>query len=162
MKKFLSNSTQRRSPISDIQSMNVKKGGKKAHAPELGLALPLTSLIDAFSIMVIYLLMQSGDGGIEVKGANGINLPTATHASIITSETAILKIAKGNYFLNEKAVAASSLTQKLTELKKNSKEKNVELLIQADTTMQFSDLDPLIKAGSLAGIEKLKFAVVPE
>ncbi len=154
---------QRRSPISDIQSMNVKKGGKKSHAPELGLALPLTSLIDAFSIMVIYLLMSTqGGGGIEVKGANGINLPTASHATIITAETAILKIAKGNYFLNEKSVSMGSLTQKLTELKRNSKEKNVELLIQADTTMQFSELDPLIKAGSLAGIEKLKFAVVPE
>lgn len=163
MKKLLSTFSQRRSPLSNIQSMNVKKGGKKSAMPELGLALPLTSLIDAFSIIVIYLLVGTqGGNGIEVKTGNNIQLPTAAHATSITRETAILKIEKGSYFLNDKIVSVRSLTQKLTELKKNSKEKDVELLIQADTKMQFSDLDPLIKAGSLAGIEKLKFAVVPE
>lgn len=131
--------------------------------PELGLALPLTSLIDAFSIIVIYLLIGTQNGnGIEVKTSKGINLPMASQGTSLTKETAILKIDKGSYYLNDKVVSARSLTEKLSEFKKNSKEKDVELLIQADTEMQFSDLDPLIKAGSLAGIEKLKFAVVPE
>ena len=35
-------------------------------------------------------------------------------------------------------------------------------MIQADNEMKYADLDPIIKAGSLAGIEKLKFAVVPK
>ncbi|AFY00116.1 hypothetical protein Bdt_0408 [Bdellovibrio bacteriovorus str. Tiberius] len=138
-------------------------GGKKKRGVgrELAIALPLTSLIDAFSIIVIYLLIGTQNSGMETEIPNQLNLPTAHHSQSVEKVTPILRIEKGNYFLDDKKIAANDLTKKLAELKKNAQEKDLELMVQADTEMRYADLDPLLKAGSLAGIEKLKFAVVP-
>ncbi len=140
------------------------KGGAKKGNPvrrELALALPLTSLIDAFSIIVIYLLIGTQNSGIETNISSKMNLPIASHSQGVDKQTAILRIEKGAYFLNDKAVPGNQLSNKLAELKKESTE-SVELTVQADTEMKYADLDPLLKAGSQAGIEKLKFAVVPK
>ncbi|MBS1969871.1 MAG: biopolymer transporter ExbD [Bdellovibrionales bacterium] len=151
--------TQRRSPL--MQAMSLKKDGKKtSHGKELGLALPLTSLIDAFCIIVIYLLIGTQTTGVESKIPGQMSLPTAEHSQALEKEIATLKIEKGNYFLNEKPVPRTSLGTKLAELKKSTKEA-MELLVQADTNMEYADLDPLLRAGSEAGIEKLRFAVIP-
>jgi biopolymer transport protein ExbD len=162
MKSSLMNVTGRKSPLSDTQKLNKGRKKKKGGVRELGLALPLTSLIDAFSIIVIYLLIGTqGGNGIEAKIASNMTLPAASQGVAPDKEMPILRIQKGRYFLNDKPVAAKSLTEQLSALKKDSKDK-VELMIQADQEMQYADLDPLLKAGSLAGIEKLKFAVMPE
>lgn len=151
--------SQRRSPL--MQAMSLKKDGKQSkQGKELGLALPLTSLIDAFCIIVIYLLIGTESQGIEGKVPNQMNLPTASHAQALDKEVATLRIEKGNYYLDEKLVERSSLGAKLSQLKKQASE-NVELLVQADTEMEYADLDPLLRAGSEAGIEKLRFAVIP-
>jgi biopolymer transport protein ExbD len=151
--------TERRSPL--MQAMSLKKEGKKpSHSKELGLALPLTSLIDAFCIIVIYLLIGTQSTGVESKIPGKMNLPTAEHSQAVEKQIATLRIEKGNYFLDEKPVERGSLGSKLSQLKKQSSE-NVELLVQADTNMEYADLDPLLRAGSEAGIEKLRFAVIP-
>ena len=162
MKSSLMNITGHKSPLSDTQKVNKGRKKRKGGVKDLGLALPLTSLIDAFSIIVIYLLIgtQSGNG-IEAKISNGMALPAASQGTSIDKEMPILRIEKGRYFLNDKPVAVKALTEQLMALKKSSTEK-VELMIQADQKMDYADLDPLLKAGSLAGIEKLKFAVMPE
>nr|BFD65494.1 hypothetical protein HAGR004_05160 [Bdellovibrio sp. HAGR004] len=163
MKKtsFLETSTAKRSPMKEALALG---GGGKKQSPlrrDLALALPLTSLIDAFSIIVIYLLIGTQNGGMETQIPSRISLPTANHSQGVEKVAPILRIEKGNYFLDDKRIAARDLTDKLAEIKKNSEEKDLELMIQADTEMKYAELDPLIKAGSLAGIEKLKFAVVP-
>ncbi|WP_374034701.1 ExbD/TolR family protein [Bdellovibrio bacteriovorus] len=151
----------KRSPMTE--SLTLSSGGKKKglFRRELALALPLTSLIDAFSIIVIYLLIGTQNSGMETQIPNKMTLPSANHSQGVEKITPILRIEKGNYFLDDKRVAANDLTNKLAELKKNTEEKELELMVQADTEMRYADLDPLLKAGSLAGIEKLKFAVVP-
>jgi biopolymer transport protein ExbD len=144
-----------------MQAMSLKKDNKKAtHGKELGLALPLTSLIDAFCIIVIYLLIGTQTTGVESKLPGQMSLPTAEHSQVIEKEVATLRIEKGSYFLNEKPIAISALGSKLSQLKKQPTD-NVELLVQADTNMEYADLDPLLRAGSEAGIEKLRFAVIP-
>lgn len=150
---------QRRSPLLEAQVMN-SKAPKRVGVRELAQALPLTSLIDAFSIIVIYLLIGTQSGGIETP-VPGFNLPMAQHSQALEKEVAVLKIEKGQMFLNEKPVNLRNLEDKLVELKNASAEKKIELMVQADQDMKYSDIDPLIKAGSLAGIEKLKFAVLP-
>lgn len=148
-----------------MDAMVLKGGGKKKSGirRELALALPLTSLIDAFSIIVIYLLIGTQNSGVEADVPTRLNLPQASHSQALDKQTATLRIEKGAYFLNDKAVAGSQLSDKLAELTKSApKDEKVELMIQADTEMKYADLDPLIKAGSQAGIEKLKFAVVPK
>jgi len=153
--------TARRSPL--LQALALKGGSeaKAAHGPkELALALPLTSLIDAFCIIVIYLLIGTQTTGIESPVHGNVNLPKAESAQSVEKAIATLRIEKGSYFLDEKKVALQSLGEKLSELKKNSTEP-VELMVQADTQMDYADLDPLLKAGAEAGIEKLRFAVLP-
>jgi biopolymer transport protein ExbD len=145
-----------------MDAQNLKPGSKKKSLfrRDLALALPLTSLIDAFSIIVIYLLIGTQSGGIETQVPGQMNLPAAEHSASIDKTMPILKIQKGIYYINDQKVSGSQLGAKLEELKKDSKD--VELMIQADVEMKYSELDPIIKAGSLAGIEKLKFAVVPK
>lgn len=151
--------SQRRSPL--LQAMSLKKdGGKPTHGKELGLALPLTSLIDAFCIIVIYLLIGTQSQGVEGKIPGQMNLPTAESSQSLDKQIATLRIENGRYFLDEKPVERSSLGAKLSQLKKQATE-TVELLVQADTEMEYADLDPLLRAGSEAGIEKLRFAVIP-
>ena len=159
MKTTLFATSRRRSPLTEVQGMNSKRKRGKGFSRDLALALPLTSLIDAFSIIVIYLLIGTQNGGTEMAVPNSLNLPVAEQSTGVEKEMPILRIQKGRYFLNDKLVSAKGLTQSLTDLKKNTKD--IELMVQADQEMQYADLDPLLKAGSLAGIEKLKFAVIP-
>lgn len=155
--------SQRHSPL--LQALSLKKGEKSAtHKKELGLALPLTSLIDAFCIIVIYLLIGTQTTGIESQLPGKINLPNAEHGQTLEKSVATLRIEKGNYFLDEKPVTRESLSAQLSELKKKTTQKTseaMELMVQADTQMEFAELDPLLRAGSEAGIEKLRFAVIP-
>lgn len=152
--------TQRRSPL--LEAMSLKKSkGKPTHGKELGLALPLTSLIDAFSIIVIYLLIGTQTNGTEGKVPSKLNLPTAEYSQVVEKAIATLRIEKGRYFLDEKPVERTALGAKLAALKKNPSAESVELMVQADTNMEYADLDPLLRAGSEAGIEKLRFAVIP-
>ena len=152
----------KRSPLSETQVLGAGTKKKSPVRRELAIALPLTSLIDAFSIIVIYLLIGTQNSGVEANIPSKMSLPQASHSQGVEKETAILRIEKGNYFLNDKQVQGSQLSDKLAELKKQYTEQNVELMVQADTEMKYADLDPLLKAGSQAGIEKLKFAVVPK
>ncbi len=160
MMKSHSMQTQRRSPLLETQRMTMK-GGKKLSVRDLAQALPLTSLIDAFSIIVIYLLIGTQSGGIETS-IKGMNLPIAQNSQGLEKSVAILRIQNNQFFLNDQPVTLKNLTEKLVELKNSTTEKIVELMVQADQNMEYSQLDPLIKAGSLAGIEKLKFAVLPK
>lgn len=147
-----------RSPILEAQQMP-GKARKRNVFRELALALPLTSLIDAFSIIVIYLLIGTQSGSFEVK-VGPVQLPTADHSMSVDKEIPVLRIQKKEFYINDQKIASSQLQQKLVDLKKNSKEKDVEIMVQADQNMSFDELDPLIKAGSLAGIEKFRFAVI--
>jgi len=96
--------TKRRSPL--MQAMSLKKGeAKPAHSKELALALPLTSLIDAFCIIVIYLLIGTQTTGVESRIPGKITLPNAEHGQAVEKSIATLRIEKGTYFLDEKPVA---------------------------------------------------------
>ncbi|MBX2988670.1 MAG: biopolymer transporter ExbD [Bdellovibrionaceae bacterium] len=162
MKRSSMNQAARFSPLEQAQLL--KNGGepiagKKAEA---ALALPLTSLIDAFSIIVIYLLIGTQSGGIEIDVPKRLNLPVAESGIAVDKpQASIVRIEKGQYFVNNEAVSVQGLGAKLYQLKKSLGENEAEIFIQADQEMNYADLDPLLRAGSEAGIQKLKFAVMP-
>jgi biopolymer transport protein ExbD len=162
MRKSFVDHSQRRSPLKEMLRL---KGTKKSGVGrEMAIALPLTSLIDAFSIIVIYLLIGTQGGGIESKIPTSFNLPLAQYSQTLTEETPILRIEKGRYFLNDEAISLSDLGPKLQKIQAQQKSDlpiKKALMVQADIEMKYADLDPLLKAGSQAGIEQLKFAVVP-
>ncbi len=151
------------SPLTEAQLL--KHGGQKhGKAKSDGaVLLPLTSLIDAFSIIVIYLLIGTQSGGLEKDIPNKLNLPVADASQILDKELPTIRIQKGSYYIGDKLVAVRELGNALNEVRKSfSKEQSVELLIQADQAMDYAELDPILRAGSEAGIQKLKFAVLPK
>jgi biopolymer transport protein ExbD len=146
------------SPLARSQNL---KGGEAKKRSRGEVNLPLTALIDAFSIIVIYLLIGTQNAGPENGIPGNIQLPTA-ELSATFEEAPVVRIEKGLYFIDDVQIAQSQLGQKLFELKKKSaKPEDMQVLIQADQKMDYAQLDPLLKAGSEAGIQKIKFAVVP-
>jgi biopolymer transport protein ExbD len=149
------------SPLAQAQFIGNNGVDTKNQKAEMNALLPLTSLIDAFCIIVIYLLIGTQSGGIETDLSKNIQLPVAEAGQSIDKETSMVRIEKGQYFINNKQVHVSQLGLKLAELKKSLKDQDMDIIIQADQNMDFADLDPLLRAGSEAGIQKLKFAVMP-
>lgn len=151
-----------RSPLSEAQWIGqpgTASNKKKGHGAVL---LPLTSLIDAFSIIVIYLLIGTQGGGLETDLPTQLKLPVATNSEVVNAEMPTVRIEKGVYYIDNKKVAVTDLAAKLSQLKNKTAAKDgMEIIIQADKAMDYEDLDPLLRAGSAAGIQKLKFAVIP-
>jgi biopolymer transport protein ExbD len=135
-------------------------GSAKSSHSMMATVLPLTSLIDAFSIIVIYLLIGTQSGGIDSNLSKTISLPLAQEGAEIREESAVVRIENGIYYINEQPVAADQLGSHLASLKKSSGE-DLSIIIQADQKMNYAWLDPLLRAGSEAGVQKLKFAVAP-
>lgn len=148
------------SPLAQAQMLGNKGRSTKKHL-DLAPILPLTSLIDAFCIIVIYLLIGTQSGGAEMALPNHMTLPSA-ETGVATDDATIVRIQNGQYFINDRQVAVSNLGAQLASIKNNlAKGDDMQIIVQADTKMNYADLDPLIKAGSEAQIQKLKFAVMP-
>jgi len=149
-------------PIASQGAIKAKGGGvKKAN---MVFSLNLTALIDAFSILVIFLLSNYNGDAQNVNLSDKIKLPTATHSEMMTMGT-VVKIEGNRLFVDEKEVKIENLIGKLIEAKK-SKEKETEdvknsLIIQADRQLDFALLSPVIRAGGSAGFNQYKFAAMP-
>lgn len=149
------------SSILDSQAVVRPRNKKKTKG--LAMTLTLTSLVDAFSILVIYLLVSTTSGTNELETKN-VKLPTAGYA-ISLQKAPILKLNKKGAFLDDKRISYSKLEKKLVELKGNTEfeKKNIfPLIIQADKSLSFKDINKAVMSATLAGFNKFKFAVVQE
>ena len=161
LKSSVLKNTSQKSPLSSMQTIgSAGKTSAKGHS-SLAVALPLTSLIDAFSIIVIYLLIGTQSATVDPKFSGQLNLPVAEAGQTLTEEMPIVRIEKGVYFIDDEAVSVAQLGNKLATLKQKLQKADIQIMIQADQKMNYADLDPLLRAGSAAGIQKLKFAVIP-
>lgn len=164
--KLMSSPLKKMNEKSILGSMQTLKNsgepGNVGHKGKGEFVLPLTSLIDAFSIIVIYLLIGTQSGGIESDVPHQIKLPIAETGIQLLEESPTIRIEKGRYFLNNEPVTALQLGSKLAQLKQKSQKQELEIVIQADHQMTYAYLDPLLRAGSEAGIQKLKFAVTTQ
>lgn len=147
-------------------SSRAKKGKRKR---VIGI-LMLTSLIDAFSILVVYLLMLFSNTGEMTYVSSDINLPKASSIERL-DRYSIIKIKKEGYFVEEQKLTKDSLVPYLVNLKKklnqSSHQKGEEeqgdtITIQADKRVQYKRLSPIIQACSHAGFSNIKFAVLGE
>lgn len=127
--------------------------------------LLLTALIDAFSILVIFLLMNfSSNGEILMIGKNQ-ELPKAQAADVL-ERNPVIKVDDGKLFVEDKLVTANSITGELLELRKKFQELHpgVEFpgvaTIQADRRVKYEFLNQIILAMNQAGYSDIKFAVV--
>ena len=149
----------RQSPLTQTMKLGGRAdAGKKSL--DLAPVLPLTSLIDAFVIIVIYLLIGTQSGGLETTIPNNMKLPMAD-SGVSVESTPIVRIERNRYFVDEKEVRLSELVARLAAVKAAKTEGEAEILIQADQKMDYASLDPLLRASAQAGLQKLRFAVMP-
>lgn len=153
---------QTKGPLASQGTLNPKGGKKK---PNMVFSLNLTALIDAFSILVIFLLSNYSGDAQNVNLSKQMILPKATQTEIMTMGT-VVKIEGNKLFVDEKAVKLENLVGTLIEAKKD-KEKETDdvknsLIIQADRQLDFDQLSPVIRAGGSAGFNQYKFATMPQ
>lgn len=147
---------------------SIRKGsGKKKKAVGV---LMLTSLIDAFSILVVYLLMFFSDTGEMTYVSSDIELPKATVIERL-DRYSIIQVKKDGYFIEERELKLDNLVPYLVSLKqklnRNSNQSEGEehketITIQADKRVKYERLSPIIQACSHAGFSNIKFAVLSE
>lgn len=146
------------SPLASQSALRPQKGRGKKNTMA---TLLLTSLVDAFSILVIFLMMTSAAEQSDFQ-ADHVKLPKASEAQA-TFKTAVVKIVGSSILVNDKAVRAENLAQALREvysqLKASGSEHPESLVIVADKDQDFLTLNPIIVAGSRVGFNEFKFAV---
>ena len=160
---------QLRSPLKEAMLLrpSQKRGRRKVTA-----ALILTSLVDAFSIMLLYLLCNGTGNGSTLELDKTQGLPVAVKSGPISAGT-LVRVEGDQYFLQtgprqEMAVPSVQLAQRLQELKAQllgsgkSEEEASSLIIQANRDLDFSKLAPVIRAGSITGFHNFRFAVLQE
>lgn len=124
----------------------------------------LTSLVDAFSILVIYLLLSFSSSGEILILSKDMELPTAMQTIELERKT-LVKIEKEKYFIDDEEVPSSALVAKLLEIRQNLKKENPELeeypiTLQADRRIEYKWVNQVIQASSHAGFNEIKFAVI--
>ncbi len=126
-------------------------------------SLMLTSLVDAFSILVIFLLMST-QNGIEIELKKTEKLPQATAVDGL-ERGIVLRIEGDRYFIDDRPVPERGLSKALAEAKESFESgllnnAKAGLLVQADRDMDFEALSPVLRAGSEAGLSQFKFAAI--
>lgn len=150
------------SSIDGTSTLNPKGGRKNKNLVQ---GVMLTSLVDAFSILVVYLLMSYSSSGEILYISKDMVLPPATQSEDLNRQI-IIKYEQGKYFVENEEVSKNDLFPKLLKMKTEFKEKYPELdsenkiIIQADKNEKFIDLNLIIHAGAQAGFEEIKFAVI--
>lgn len=139
------------------------EGGKKSRNLDAGLLL--TALIDAFSILVIFLLMSFSTTGDILFISKGMELPKSAQSDLI-ERAPIVKIDEGKFYLEDKEVQVSSITEELLNIRKKfiqdfpDKEFTEAITVQADRRTKYEVLNQIIVAASQAGISDIRFATL--
>jgi biopolymer transport protein ExbD len=127
--------------------------------------LLLTALIDAFSILVIFLLMSFSSTGDLIAMTKGQELPKAAQTAML-ERNPVVKVDEGKLFLEDKEVGANELTTALLEVRKKFQDAHPNeefpgaLTLQADRRVKYEVLNNVVLASSQAGFSDIKFAVV--
>jgi biopolymer transport protein ExbD len=146
------------SPLASQSSLRPQSGRGKRN---MSSGLLLTSLVDAFSILVIFLMMSSATEQSDFQASN-VQLPKASEAQV-TIKTAVVRLHGKELFVNDQPVKseglAASLRQIHDQLKSVGSTSAESLVIIADRDQDFATLNPIIVAGSRVGFSEFKFAV---
>lgn len=122
-------------------------------------SLLLTSLVDAFSILVIFLIMNHASSQETLEFDNSkLQLPIAEQSQLI-EDGVVVKVENNMFTVGKDTVGLGQLVEALKAAKGELDVKKDGIIIVADKKMDFADLSPVITAGSNAGFIKFKFAV---
>ena len=125
----------------------------------------LTSLVDAFSILVIYLLVSMSNSGEVLYIDKGTELPAAVNTHLLERNT-VVKVKEDQFFIEEKEVGSEQLVAKLVELRQawakehTDPDKEAALTVQADRSTSYEKINRIVAAGNHAGFSEINFAVL--
>ena len=154
---ILASRTQQESPIKNrtyLQSKSLYKKNKTLTIP-----LILTSLVDIFSILIVYLLMNFSTVEDVSYISKNIKLPLAKNGIEIKHHT-IVKFENGKYFIDKNEVSVKELVKKLLEYQQkfiSNTEQETTLIVQADRNTKYKHLNNIVLAASQAGYHNVKF-----
>ncbi len=140
-------------------------GFKNKPKRNLAATVMLTSLVDTFSVLVIYLLVNFSTTGELLYMSEGMELPAAAQ-SVELERNVVVKVEEDKLFIEEKEIPMAGLVQKLIDVKKNWEEYYPDteftgaMTIQADRRQTYSLLSHVIQAGGHAGYSDINFAVI--
>lgn len=139
------------------QQKRIQASGSAAKSKNLLFSMNLTTLIDAFCILVIFLLSNMNGQIQNLNLGKNISLPTANQSEVL-SEGIIVRVENTDLYIEDKKISYEEMPKKLIELKSDIKN---SLVIQADKQSDFEKISLLLRAGGQAGFEKYAFAVLP-
>lgn len=146
------------------RSSTIKPKGFKS-IREVATPIMLTPLIDAFSMLLVYLLLSYGNSGEFMLVSKDMVLPTIDLAEHLERQI-IVKYENGVYYVEDLEVTKDTLFPTLLKMRQDFKDKYPEIdsqnkiIIQADKGEKFLDLNFIIHASAQAGFEEIKFAVL--
>ena len=127
--------------------------------------LLLTALIDAFSILVIFLLMSFSSTGEILFIGKDTELPKARLGEIL-ERNPVVKVEGGLMFVEDKEVKSDTIIPALIELRKQFAETRPGeeypgiVTVQADRRVKYEVLNQIVLAASAAGFGDIRFAVI--
>ena len=149
------------SPLSSISLLKPQGDGRKKSPAA---SVMLTSLIDAFSILVIYLLFNNSASD-EIYISKSMKLPIAEHVADLRRNI-LVKVESDQIFVEDQVVTESTLVPTLIEARKKHEERGVvdkatySVTVQADKRVTYKYLSQVVQATSHAGFSELKLAVI--
>jgi biopolymer transport protein ExbD len=127
--------------------------------------LMLTSLVDAFSILVIFLLLNFSSSESIIILPKGTELPKAVQNEELKKNT-VVKIDEDKLYVGDQQVTKDNLLASLISLRKSMNEaaggvmEDFAVTIQADRRTKYAQLNTLVSACAQAGFSDLHFAVL--
>ena len=158
---------------------NIRSRNKKLVPPKL----MITSMMDMFTIILIFLLFQFSEKPETIHMLEDIELPQST-AKMDHTETIKLVLTQKGLHINDDLIArvkkgrvigldpqnlkASVLYQLLEKQyakafkKSDEKQPNEHILLLCDKRHSFKTINDIVKTAALAGYPNLQFAVLKE
>ncbi|MCS6838200.1 MAG: biopolymer transporter ExbD [Bdellovibrionaceae bacterium] len=151
-----------------LQQTSILKISNKVGRKWFFEGLMLTSLIDAFSILVIFLILTFSNSEQFLILSSDIELPSVRKIDELKKNT-VIKISKEGIYVGEKLIQLNDLTQQLLQIRKewiqlvgDGRTEEIGVIIQADKKTPFSAISPVIAACSQIGFSQLHFAVLQQ
>jgi biopolymer transport protein ExbD len=155
MKASVLNRLKMTTPLRSMKRVKGDGGSKKEKS--LFFSLNLTTLIDAFCILVIFLLSNMNGRVQNLKDSQKLILPTAMRTEVL-DKGLVVRIEQNTIFVDDKKIAQVDLAKAILLAKTTD---NTSLIIQADRKSDYENIGLVLRAGGQAGYEKYVFAVLP-
>jgi len=117
---------------------------------KLTATLSLTSLIDAFSILVLYLLLVTQNGITDIDLKTTVSIPEAESAPFVESEPLVVRLEKNRYYIKDHVYSKAQL---ISLVQKHARD---TVAIQAGKKDQFKHVETLIQVLRKSGVEKIE------